>query len=109
MSSGIPYSWAIARRWSTAFVEPPVAATAAIALSIAARVTNRDGRTSSRTSCMTSSPHCLAAASFASSSAGIPLRPAGDNPRTSITMLIVLAVNWPPQAPGPGQDAFSTA
>ena len=24
-----------------------------------------------------------------------------------MTVLIVLAVNWPPQAPGPGQAAFS--
>ncbi len=58
---------------------------------------------------MTSSPVALAAASLAGSSAGIPLSPAGDSPRNSITMLIVLAVNWPPQAPGPGQAAFSTS
>ena len=27
----------------------------------------------------------------------------------SSTMLIVFAVNWPPQAPAPGQAAFSTS
>ena len=36
MSSGIPNSWAIASRWRTPFVEPPVAATDAIAFSSAA-------------------------------------------------------------------------
>ena len=28
---------------------------------------------------------------------------------SSITIDIVLAVYWPPQAPGPGQAAFSTS
>ena len=51
---------------------------------------------------MTSSPDRRAASSLAGSSAGMPLRPAGDRPRNSMTMLIVLAVYWPPQAPGPG-------
>ena len=44
---------------------------------------------------------------MAGSSAGMPFRPAGDSPMNSITVLIVLAVNWPPQAPGPGHAAFS--
>ena len=26
-----------------------------------------------------------------------------------MTVLIVFAVNWPPQAPGPGQATFSTS
>ena len=38
----------------------------------------------------------------AGSSAGMPLSPAGERPRNSRHMLIVLAVNWPPQAPAPG-------
>jgi hypothetical protein len=46
MSSGIPNSWAIARRCRTPFVEPPVAATDAIPLSIAARLTIDDCRIS---------------------------------------------------------------
>ena len=107
ISKGMPYSWAIASRWRTAFVEPPVAATAAIALSIERRVTKVEGRTSSRTSSITSSPQRRAASSLVGSSAGISFRPAGDRPRISITMLIVLAVNWPPQAPGPGHAAAS--
>ncbi len=58
---------------------------------------------------MTSSPARRAAASFSGASAGIPLRPAGDRPRNSITVDIVLAVNWPPQAPAPGQAPFSAS
>ena len=56
---------------------------------------------------MTSSPLRRAASSLAGSSAGMPLSPAGREPRNSIAVLIVLAVNWPPQAPGPGQTTFS--
>ena len=55
-----------------------------------------------RTSVMTSSPAWRAASSLAGSSAGMPLRPAGERPRNSSTVDIVLAVNWPPHAPGPG-------
>ena len=62
---------------------------------------------SRRTRSITSSPVAKAASSLRGSSAGIPFRPAGESPMHSITMLIVLAVNWPPQAPGPGQAAFS--
>ena len=36
-------------------------------------------------------------------------RPIGDRPRAVIASAIVLAVNWPPQAPGPGRASFSTA
>ena len=109
ISSGIPNSWAMARRWRTALVEPPVAATEAMAFSMAGLVTIADGRTSCRTRVITSSPHVRAAASFEGSSAGIPFRPPGEMPRNSSTVLIVLAVNCPPQAPGPGQAAFSTS
>ncbi len=103
----MPNSWAMASRCSTPLVEPPVAATLAMPFSSEARVTIDDGRTSRRTRSMTSSPDLNAACSLRGSSAGIPLSPAGDNPMNSSTMLIVLAVNWPPQAPGPGHAAFS--
>ena len=56
---------------------------------------------------MTSSPQRRAASSFAGSSAGIPLRPAGERPMNSMTVLIVFAVYWPPQAPAPGQATLS--
>ncbi len=58
---------------------------------------------------MTISPAWRAASSLAGSSAGMPLRPAGDRPMNSRTVDIVLAVYWPPQAPGPGQATFSTS
>ena len=53
---GIPSSRAIASRCSTPFVEPPLAATDAAALSSASRVMICDGRTSSRTSRIASLP-----------------------------------------------------
>ena len=56
MPRSTPASRATASRWSTAFVEPPVAITAAIAFSMASRVMIRDGRRSSRSSFMTRRP-----------------------------------------------------
>ncbi len=107
ISSGMPASRAIARRCRTPLVEPPVAATAAMPFSIARRSRIADGRTSRRTRSIASSPQRRAAASLARSSAGIPLRPAGESPMNSSTMLIVFAVYWPPHAPAPGQAALS--
>ena len=107
IASSMPNSWASASRWSTPLVEPPVAATDAMPFSSAFRVTIADGRMSRRTRSMTSSPERRAASSFFGSSAGIPFSPAGDRPMNSRTMLIVLAVYWPPHAPAPGQAAFS--
>ena len=105
----MPNSAAIAGRCSTALVLPPVADTDAIAFSSDCRVTMCDGRMSWWTSVMTSSPALRAASSFFGSSAGMPLRPAGERPRNSSTVDIVLAVNWPPQAPAPGQAPFSAS
>ena len=107
MSSWIPNSWAIASRCRTPFVEPPVAATEAMPFSSACRVTKDDGRASRRTRSITSSPDRRAASSLAGSSAGIPFSPPGDRPMNSITVLIVLAVYWPPHAPAPGHATFS--
>ena len=45
----------------------------------------------------------LATASLASSTAGTLALPNGATPRNSQAIAIVLAVNWPPQAPAPGQ------
>ena len=52
----IPKSRAIATRCSTAFVEPPVAATEATAFSNDSFVTSERGVTLSRTSCTASRP-----------------------------------------------------
>ena len=107
MSKSMSNSRAMASMCSTALVEPPVAATPATALSMEWRVTKLRGRTSRRTRSITSSPHWRAASSLAGSSAGMPLSPAGERPMNSRHMLMVLAVNWPPQAPAPGQAADS--
>ena len=109
IENGIPSSCAIASRCRTPLVDPPVAATDAAAFSIASRVTICDGRTSSRTSCMTSRPHSSAASPLPRLSAGMPFRPAGLMPRNSSAVDIVLAVYWPPQAPAPGQATDSTS
>ncbi len=109
MSSGIPNSWAIASMCRTPLVEPPVAAIEAIPFSRARRSTNADGRTSRRTRSITSSPVRAGGLVLPGSSAGMPFRPAGDRPMNSMTVLIVFAVYWPPQAPAPGQAAFSTS
>ena len=37
------------------------------------------------------------------------LKPAGEMPSTSNAIAIVLAVNWPPQAPAPGDATSSMA
>jgi hypothetical protein len=92
-SSGTPSSRAIARRWSTPFVDPPVATIDAAAFSSASRVMICDGRTFSRTSCMTRRPASWAASFFDGWSAGIPFSPAGLMPRKSSAVDIVLAVN----------------
>ncbi len=108
-SSGIPTSRAIASRWRTPFVDPPEPATAAIAFSNASRVRICEGRVSSRTTVITISPAARAAAALEGCVAGIPESPRGLIPRKSITIAIVFAVYWPPQAPAPGQATDSRA
>ena len=109
MVKGTPKLRAIARRCSRPLVDPPVAATDATAFSRASRVTIVLGRMSSRTSFTASSPVARAAPSFSGNVAGMPFIPAGEMPRNSRAVLIVLAVNWPPQAPAPGHATFSSS
>ena len=106
---GTPASRAIASRCRTPFVEPALAATAAAALSSAARLMICDGLTSSRTSRIASLPASRAASSFESWRAGIALSPPGEMPRNSSAIAIVFAVNCPPQAPAPGHATLSSA
>ena len=105
----MPKSRAIATRWSTAFVEPPVAATDATAFSKDSFVTSDRGVTSSRTSCTARRPSSYAASSFARCIAGMPLVPKGESPRKSRIVDIVLAVNCPPHAPAPGHATDSSS
>jgi hypothetical protein len=90
-------------------VEPPDIATVAIAFSIDSRVMIRLGRRSSSKTFMTSSPACSATVLRSSATAGTMPEPIGAIPRTSKAQAIVLAVNWPPQAPGPGLATFSNS
>src|SRR3954453_2347693 len=105
----MPSSWAIASRCSTPFVEPPVAAIAAAAFSSASRVTSADGRMSSRTRRIATFPASYAASRFPGSAAGTSFSPAGEIPRKSRTVAIVLAVYWPPHAPAPGHATPSSS
>ncbi len=105
----IPKSRAIATRWSTALVEPPVAATDATAFSNDSLVTNDRGVRFSRTTRTASRPSSYAASSFARCIAGMPFVPNGDSPRKSRIVDIVLAVNWPPHAPAPGHATDSSS
>ena len=103
MASGTPASLASASRCSTALVEPPLATTPAIAFSNASRVRMSRGRTPRFSRSIASAPTLLATASLVSSTAGTLALPNGATPRNSQAIAIVLAVNWPPQAPAPGQ------
>ena len=62
-----------------------------------------------RASSMTMRPASRLAACFSGDMAGTPVSWMGEMPRNSPAMAMVLAVNWPPQAPGPGQAAASRA
>ncbi len=52
---------------------------------------------------MASRPQASATSPLAASSAGTIALAPGEMPSTSKAMAIVFAVNWPPQAPGPGE------
>ena len=105
----MPNSRAMATRWRTPFVEPPVPAIAAAAFSTASFVTIVDGRRSFRTTSTASLPISYAASAFAPFTAGIPFAPSGVRPRKSTIVDIVFAVNWPPHAPAAGQATDSSS
>ena len=107
MSSGTPASLATASRCSTRLVDPPDMAPAAIAFSSDSLVMIWLGRRSCASTSITSRPHSSATLPFLPSSAGTIELPIGEMPSTSKAMAIVLAVNWPPQAPAPGLAWFS--
>ena len=95
-------SWASAIRCRTPLVEPPEAQTQAIAFSSESRVITLLGRMSSARTLITSSPIFSATVPLSSSSAGTIAEPPALIPSASKAQAIVLAVNWPPQAPAPG-------
>jgi hypothetical protein len=60
-----------------------------------------------RSSSTTASPLCRAYVSRRRATAGGEAEPGSDMPRASAALAMVLAVYMPPQAPSPGQIAFS--
>ena len=68
----------------------------------------RLGRRSSASTRITSSPIRSATVAFSESSAGTIAEPPGEIPSASNAQAIVLAVNWPPQAPAPGLATSSS-
>ena len=80
---------------------------AAMAFSSAGRVMICRAVRFFRTSSMTISPARKATSSLRSSMAGTLAVPMGEIPRISKAVAMVLAVNCPPHAPGPGQAWLS--
>ena len=107
--SATPASCAIASRCSTALVDPAVAATRARHCGTHGRQDVARQRGFSRNASSASSPQRRAASSLAGSVAAMSLRPSGERPSAISTIDIVFAVNWPPQAPAPGQALRSTS
>ena len=89
-------------------VDPPEAQAQAIAFSSDSLVITWRGRRSWASTRITSSPTFSATVSFSSSSAGTIAAPPGEIPSASKAQAIVLAVNWPPQAPAPGEATSSS-
>ena len=103
-----PASAAIAGRWSTALVEPPLATTAVAAFRIDAGVRNVRAEVPSLASFAASRPQRAASTRLAESVAGGSPDPIGLMPIIASAIAMVLAVNCPPHAPAPGHAARST-
>ena len=97
-----PAAEAMARKCSTALVEPPVAITSAIAFSIDLRVMMSRGLRSFLTACISTRADSAAESAFSASGAAICEEPSRLMPSASKEELIVLAVYWPPHAPTDG-------
>ena len=97
-----PAVWAIARKCSTALVEPPVAMITATAFSMLFRVTMSRGFRFCRTASTSTLAAALALATISSWTLAIVLEPGRLMPSASIAELMVLAVYMPPHEPEPG-------
>ena len=85
-------------------------ATAAIAFSSAALRDDRRSGAGPRSARPSPARRTRSAtSSLRPSSAGTIAEPAGEMPSTSKAIAIVLAVNWPPQAPAPGEATSSSS
>ena len=97
----------MASRCSTALVEPPKAMVTAIAFSNASLVMIWRAVIPWRSISTTAMPLCRAYVSRRRATAGGAADPGKDIPSASAALAMVLAVYMPPQAPSPGQMAFS--
>ena len=97
----------MARKCSTALVEPPVAITRAMAFSMLLRVTMSRGRMPSRIALTSTAADCATLSPFSGSGLAICEEPSSDMPSASKAEDMVLAVYIPPQAPWLGQAFFS--
>ena len=79
-----------------------MAATPAMAFSKAVRVHTSRARMLRRTASMMTCPQRRHTSSLRLSTCGTAAVPMGARPISSITVAMVLAVNWPPHAPAPG-------
>ena len=100
-------SWAIASKCNTALVEPPSAIKIVMAFSKAFLVKISRVVIPFAIKFTTAAPDCSANASRRRSTAGGAADPGSARPIASAILAMVLAVNIPPQAPSPGQMAFS--
>ena len=92
----------MARKCSTALVDPPVAMSTATAFSIDFRVTMSRGLRSRRTASTSAVAACLADAAISSCGLAMVDENGRLMPSASNDELIVLAVYMPPQEPLPG-------
>ena len=104
-----PAARAMASRWSTALVEPPIAIVTAIAFSNAWRVSSWRGRRSWRIAATSASADRAALSAFSASSAAIVEECGRLMPIASKADDIVFAVNIPPHEPAPGHARRSTS
>ena len=102
--SGTRAACAIARRCRTAFVEPPVAITTAMAFSNAFRVRIWLGRIWRRMASVSARADSAVLSSFSDSPAVIVEEYGRLMPMASMAEDIVFAVYMPPQEPTPGQE-----
>src|SRR5665647_2765983 len=97
-----PAAWAIARKCSTALVEPPMAMTTATAFSIDFRVTMSRGFRSFLMASISTVADSLAEFTFSSCGFAMVLEKGREMPSASNADDMVLAVYMPPHEPGPG-------
>lgn len=103
MVSLTPTECAMAMRWRTALVEPPVMLTTTMAFSKADRVRMSRGLISFSRRVRIALPASRHSCCLAAEIAGLEEEPGRVMPMDSMAVAIVLAVYMPPHAPGPGQ------